>query len=356
MNRWRFRREAAATFGAYAAVVTVIVALLVGLGEERAIPAFALQREAAKPGNGRGAAVLARVIPDLGKSCLRQTIPMIGMEESEPDEALSGQWLLRMLVGVGSLDPVELLFSVVPGKSPKLDMYAPLSVGLAGQASSPDVLFSLGVDGQTYVKPVSSVPLVAIYHSHAKESFLPEAKPSSGDPEDAYSNDMSITVMRVGREIAKELQRRYGVASVHSPEVHDSDGKLVAYARSEYTVRKIVKEYPQVKLILDVHRDSQPRSHTSVEVQGKTMARVMVVLGTDNPRWKENLRLAQQFLDLLEQRYPGISLGVYPKPGRFNQHYSPGCLLLEVGGVDNTLEEELATARAIAEVSYLLVK
>lgn len=356
MYRWRFRREAAMTTVAYVAVLALTLVLLLGPGEEGVVPAFAVQRESGKSPGGAGTAALLRVFPDLGKACLRQTVPMLGTEESERDEALSGAWFLRLLLGIGSFNPVELLFFVVPGKSPQIDVYAPLDVGRVGENTVPNVIFSLGRDEQSYVKPVSSLPLVAIYHSHARESFLPEVRPSSGDPEDAHSNDMSITVMRVGREIARELQRRYGVGSLHSPEVHDSDGKLGAYSRSEYTVRKIVKEYPQVKLILDVHRDSQPRGHTTVEVNGKTMARVMVVLGTDNPRWKDNLRLAQQFLDLLEQRYPGISLGVYPKPGRFNQHYSTRCLLLEVGGVDNTLDEVLATARAIAEVSYLLVK
>lgn len=338
---------------AYLAALAVVFVFLFIPEEEKAVPAFA---EKAPRSEAPYLKAIFRLAPDWQKSCLRATVPMLGVDENEPGDISLKGLVIRLLFGVNRLTPMELLARMIPGASPHIDIYEPDYPGSPPPLSGvPRVIFSVGENvPQTRARTTS--PLVAIYHTHARESFLPEMKGAVKDPDDAHTNDMSITVMRIGREIARILQTRYGVGSLHSPEVHDSSGKLGAYTRSEYTVNKIVKDYPSVKLILDIHRDSQPRSHTTVEVNGRKMARVMVVLGTDNPRWRENYSVAERFLDLMDQRFPGISLGIYPKPGRFNQHYSPSALLLEVGGVENTLAEELETAAAIAEVAATLVQ
>ncbi|HHV78004.1 MAG TPA: stage II sporulation protein P [Firmicutes bacterium] len=353
MVKWRLRRVSSRLILAYLASVLVVFSVLFLPEREEAIPAFAEKRST--EGEPAFMTVL-HLVPDWQKSCLRLSVPMLGVDESEPDDISLRALLARLLFGLGQLSPIELFVGTIPGTLPHLDVYEPGAyAGPVRSAEEPKALFSLGDEILPQAGRAGS-PLVAIYHTHAMESFLTEMKGTVKDPDDAHSMDMSITVMRVGREIARTLQTRYAVGCLHSPEIHDSSGKLGAYTRSEYTMNKIVKEYPSVRLILDIHRDSQPRSHTTVEIGKRKMARVMVVLGTDNPRWKENYALAERFLDLLDGRYPGLSLGIYPKPGRFNQHYSPNALLLEVGGVENTLDEEMETAAAIADVAAMLVQ
>ncbi len=200
-------------------------------------------------------------------------------------------------------------------------------------------------------------PAVGVYHTHACESFLPELPEANVmRPDDAHTEEMALTVMRLGREIASTLNTVYGIGAVHSSEVHDREGKLGSYIKSEVTVCKILRDYPSVGVMLDIHRDSQPREHTTIEFDGLTYAKVMVVVGTDNPAWKKNEGFARALLGLMQAKYPGISLGVYAKPGRFNQHHSPGLLVLEVGGVENTLEECLRTSRLIAEAVARMVR
>ncbi len=57
----------------------------------------------------------------------------------------------------------------------------------------------------------------------------------------------------------------------------------------------------------------------------------------------------------MEKKYPGLSRGKLEKGaktdhGEYNQSISPGSLLIEIGGTENTLQESLNTAEAIADV------
>nr|WP_307728938.1 stage II sporulation protein P [Alkalicoccobacillus plakortidis] len=59
--------------------------------------------------------------------------------------------------------------------------------------------------------------------------------------------------------------------------------------------------------------------------------------------------------ELLEKKYPGLSRGVKiaegPRTnGVFNQDLSPEMMLVEVGGVENTIEETYRAAEALADV------
>ncbi len=58
----------------------------------------------------------------------------------------------------------------------------------------------------------------------------------------------------------------------------------------------------------------------------------------------------------MEAKYPGLSRGVLPPKkgpgtnGVFNQDLHENALLIEIGGVDNNMEELYRTADALAEV------
>ncbi len=182
-----------------------------------------------------------------------------------------------------------------------------------------------------------STPVVAIYHTHATESFLPELKKSK--PADAFSTDLSKTVVKVGEMLSQELERTYRLPVLHSKTVHDADSRLGAYYRSESTVMAIREKYPDCKILVDIHRDSQPKSLTGVTIGGKPYARLLLVVGTENSSWVANYNFSRQIIAKLEERYPGITRGILYASAVYNQKYSPLAILVEVGGVDNTLAE-----------------
>jgi stage II sporulation protein P len=109
--------------------------------------------------------------------------------------------------------------------------------------------------------------------------------------------------------------------------------------------------------VLDVHRDATGNdSGAVVTVSGVQAARVLVLVTTDryglpHPNWRLNLSVAQQLQAVFESLYPGLSRGVRQHDdGRFNQHLHPGCLLLEVGDVNNSREEAINSALCVARV------
>src|SRR5699024_11842866 len=82
---------------------------------------------------------------------------------------------------------------------------------------------------------------------------------------------------------------------------------------------------------------------------------ILVVVGAKHENYEKNLEYATQLHYLLEEKYPGLSRGVYPKKGAgsngvYNQDISENALLLEMGGVDNHLDELYRSADALAEM------
>ncbi|GGG10916.1 stage II sporulation protein P [Paenibacillus abyssi] len=189
-----------------------------------------------------------------------------------------------------------------------------------------------------------------IYHSHPRESWYPVA---GNDPN---SSEKNITL--VGKRLAKKLEEE-GVGALHSgidyPTAIDGYRWELSYKYTMQTVKEAMAQSDDLQFFFDLHRDSQRRKHTTATIGGKDYAQVFFIIGHRNPDWKQNEKFATKIHEALEAKYPGISRGVWGKDaatgnGEYNQSLSPDSVLIEVGGVDNTLEESYRTADALAEV------
>ena len=117
-------------------------------------------------------------------------------------------------------------------------------------------------------------------------------------------------------------------------------------------VKEYLAQYPDIQLILDVHRDGIQRDTTTIvkpatEIDGEPAAQIMILCGSDPGvgDWGENLRTAAAVTNLLESRYPTLTRPIYFSTGRYNMNLSGGTILLEFGSQANTLEEALTSAR-----------
>ena len=113
--------------------------------------------------------------------------------------------------------------------------------------------------------------------------------------------------------------------------------------------------YPTLKYFIDIHRDSVGKDLTSVKINNKDYARILFVVGLEHDNYKKNLELANNINKLFNDSYPGLSRGVYKKEGInvngiYNQDVSENAMLIEVGGVDNNIEEVMNTMNAISDV------
>ena len=75
------------------------------------------------------------------------------------------------------------------------------------------------------------------------------------------------------------------------------------------------------------------------------------------PDFDSNYALAERITNTLKGIDPGLTRDIRVKPGRYNQHISNQCLLVEVGHNANTFEQALNSvdylAAAIAESAGL---
>jgi stage II sporulation protein P len=171
------------------------------------------------------------------------------------------------------------------------------------------------------------------------------------------SSDNRLNVVRVGEELAQLFRKEYGVEVIHNAAVHDYPGTSGAYGRSLNTASNILKSYPSIKMVIDVHRDALKDNQLRVvtDINGKKAAKIMFVVGTDatgltHPNWKENLKLAITLQKKLDNKYPGLTRPILISYNRYNQHLTNGAMLVEVGGDGNLMSECLESSKYLAEV------
>lgn len=368
LRKWRWLAAG------YVAVVGILATLLVWPTPPRTVPALASPLPAppeAPPGlgtmlltvlsGGRAGLFSLWESPDapLWKWIIRQVFPAFPGDNIPHDEPGWGEVLLEglgVLTGLRWHDPLSWL--VLRGPTPARAQEAPVPY-LAGNPSPGGTLPAVpgGTPQQDLSGAVRGRVLVGLYCTHARESYLPVLA-GARHAEEAHTLDASRNMLRVAEELARALSQEHGIGVVLSRRVHDRQGKLGAYVRSQETAQALLREYPDVRFLFDVHRDSPGRDVTAATVQGRPAARIMIVLGSPyqvGPAWARNKALADRVAQIMEERYPGLLRKVLVADARYNQHLSQGALLFEIGGVENTLEEALYSARLLADVLATLI-
>lgn len=233
----------------------------------------------------------------------------------------------------------------------------PMEVMMAEREASQESLEKLDKSDQEYLTPpvaIAKEKTVHIIHSHSRESFLPELK----NTDIAFHQSVNITL--VGERLGQELEKRGIGVDVDKSDIGASLSKRGwEYGQSYDASREIIKEAmsanKDLEFYFDLHRDGQPRKITTVTINGVEYARMMFVIGANHPNYEKNLQVATKLNDLIESKYPGLSRGVIQnsgagKNGRYNQDLSDNSILIEFGGVQNTLEEAYRSTAAFAEV------
>jgi stage II sporulation protein P len=209
--------------------------------------------------------------------------------------------------------------------------------------------------------PVYSVdgPAVLIVHTHTTEAYTP-SKGWEYTPSDRLRTmDAERNVVRVGEEIAGILSAR-GIAVLHDKTINDYPNFNSAYATTAERISSWMEKYPTIQAVIDVHRDAVEYADGTAQYLSATLqdgtvsAPLMLVVGTDegglhHPKWKENFAWAVKLQALLERENAGICRNLNLRTERFNGHFTPKSILLEVGTTGNTLPEALVAARAFGK-------
>ncbi|MGE7953219.1 stage II sporulation protein P [Lysinibacillus xylanilyticus] len=225
-----------------------------------------------------------------------------------------------------------------------------------GNGKVSEVIHSFGGASSSYAMDEKE-PVVYIYHSHNIESFIPELPAQQMYRERADSDTKNVTL--VGKELSRALEE------IHVPSIHDETdiaGILKqkglhfpdSYNVSRENLQKVLAENDSIRMVFDIHRDSNKRLGSTIEMKGKEYARIQFIVSKTSKNYEVNKKFATQLHEQLEELYPGLSRGVVEKgidpPNTYNQDLHDNSLLLNIGGIENTLEETYRTTDILAQV------
>ena len=127
------------------------------------------------------------------------------------------------------------------------------------------------------------------------------------------------------------------------------------YAASRILMEEASKNHPDLEMFFDLQVSDYEREATTVEIDGENYAKILFVVGTDNGTYLENQEFATELNGILESINPALSRGVSLRggvgyQGIYNQDFSSKVLLIQVGGINNTIDEVNRSMKILAEV------
>lgn len=208
----------------------------------------------------------------------------------------------------------------------------------------------------THINPIvlndiESDPIVYIYNTHQTEEYNYVAN-------DTYNIKPNVTV---NNYILKEQLNEYGINSyIEENNVMDILNANNWNYASSYKVSRMFMEnaknkYPSLKYFIDLHRDSVSKKISTTEIDGKSYARVLFIVGLENSNYVQNLEFTNKINERINSLYPNLSRGIYKKQGKgvngiYNQDFSNRVILIEIGGEENTIDEVNNTMIAISKI------
>lgn len=195
------------------------------------------------------------------------------------------------------------------------------------------------------VKKHGGKPRVLIYHTHATESYLPAKEGNY------HTTKETNTVRDVGEVLAGVLEEN-GIGVVHDKTLHDNPSYNESYTRSYETVRSLLKKYPTIECIIDLHRDATAAEISGpVEtVDGKRCAVYSYVLSNTTETYEENSAFLGKLNTIADSRYSGYTGGILERPYWYNQELAGKSILIEMGNNRNNIEDVRRCARVFGEI------
>ena len=209
-------------------------------------------------------------------------------------------------------------------------------------------------------------PQVLIMHTHTTECYMEKDTGYYYEDSLTRTTNNNKNMAKIGEIIAEKLNES-GIVTLHDKTQHDYPQYTGSYSRSAKTVNSYLKKYPDIKVVIDLHRDSVSSGENDkvklvTQIKGKKAAQVMLVMGSQTggitgfPKWQENLKLAMKLHQVMEKKYPTLARPILLNSKKYNQNLTTGSLLIEVGTEANTIEEASFSAEMVADSLIELLK
>lgn len=298
----------------------------------------------------------------LGEGC-----PLVYDSETGGSTSINIQRVLLLglnyLTGLNSSDPTTIIKSqlaILAGHEPVLAAQGGGEYLTPGEVGEEDFYLDTppGMDDWHFeIDPKQPVeltkdPIVLLYNTHNAETY----KPTDGKSKLEGKN---AGVAKVAQVMEETLQKEQGLKTIRSETIHDYPDWARSYINSMQTAQALLKANKTIRAVFDVHRDAgfKEKSTTTVTINGQKTASIIIVIGTEHSRWRENLAFARKLEAKAGELYPGLIRDIrIANNRRYNQHLHPNSLILEFGSDLNTLEEAQYSATLFARVAAEIIK
>lgn len=232
-------------------------------------------------------------------------------------------------------------------KNNYIDFKKKLSMAINTETSKKDSIFTTKED-----KNVE--PIIYIYNTHQEEKYLsdntlykPGVLHASKYLNEQFNNSdlPSIVESRSITEVLNKNGWSYGSS----------------YKVSRSYIEDTFQTHSSIKYFFDIHRDSGTHNQTTLCVDNKCYAKLLFLIGLENPTYYENQKYAEELNKRLNERVNGISKGILQKQGKkvngiYNEDFSPRVILIEVGGENNTIDEVYNTLNVLSDILINYIK
>lgn len=193
------------------------------------------------------------------------------------------------------------------------------------------------------VPPTPPPQLIAVYYTHSDESYTPTdgaaTTPGNGGIFKVGSA-FSQRLADLGYQVENDMTR-------HEP--HDAN----AYQRSRRTFTRLLQHQPAA--LFDLHRDSAPANIYQTTINGKSAAKILLVVGRQNQNRQTTMDYAKGIKAAADSKYSGLVRGIFIAHGNYNQDLNPRAMLVEVGTQGNSREAAEYSATLFADLVPLFL-
>lgn len=232
-----------------------------------------------------------------------------------------------------------------------LDLSEPLSIINSNYKGLTKNITYLSKEEKTTRVSKEETPSIYIYNTHDTEEYTPTS----------FAEYSVMPTVKLADYVLKEELEKKGynvlieettISSVRSTMGLNYAG---SYQASRVLLEAAKKTNPSLEYFIDLHRDSISKDKTTLVYNDKTYAKILFLIGLENPNYQENLEFTTLISNKLNEKIPGLSKGIYKKQGAgvngiYNQDFSPRTILIELGGPENTIDEVYETLLILSEV------
>jgi len=203
------------------------------------------------------------------------------------------------------------------------------------------------------IQNLSSQPLVYIYNTYQTDKYQ----------NNYYSTYTINPVITSANLIFREYLKNNNIpALIETKSVakilkeNNLDYSL-SYRASRILLEAAQNNYRSLQYFFDLGMSDYNKERTTININNINYAKIIFIIGTDNPNYKENLIFAESLkakfpLDIvtLEKRGGNGYHGIY------NEDFNAYTLLIYIGGHENTIDEVTRSLELLAKALYKYIK